>query len=407
LKAQKERIVGLKHVTVIEEAHRLLRNVPNDSPAAKNVEIFAEMLAEIRAYGEGIVVAEQIPSKVIPDVIKNTALKFVHRLPAEDDREQVGATMNLTDEQSRYIVTLEPGVAAAFSDGMDAPILVRMPYGEDREREPDGPTPIPIVRTRSLACAAECKNERACTNREIAEGNNRLRLDDTGAVITIWSELLVLAHLTHNPMPVMDSRLKGLFADWSTRHIGCTVAQALDNAVLRRSTAMRPSYQPEDIYTSLNEHVDLQINANGLVPDTKPGSRPPAKWMPQGLRWLDAYRAVALLEAAAQAPLLHFPLREIDGDGSGQNAAERRALLLSHPWGLHLENNRYVLLDAIEGVDGLRTLFVAAERVGFGTNPEERAINAGRLFLGNDPWLADVLFDLRANWLRDGRVYIA
>jgi hypothetical protein len=57
-------------------------------PAAQAVEMFAGLLAEIRAYGEGLVIAEQIPAKLIPDVIKNTAVKIVHRLPAADDWDQ-------------------------------------------------------------------------------------------------------------------------------------------------------------------------------------------------------------------------------------------------------------------------------------------------------------------------------
>ena len=108
---------GLRHLTVLEEAHRLLRDPgPGQrGPAAKAVELFAALLAEVRAYGEGLIVAEQIPTKLIPDVIKNTAVKIVHRLPAADDRAAVGATMNLTPAQEQYIVTLAPGEAAVVA----------------------------------------------------------------------------------------------------------------------------------------------------------------------------------------------------------------------------------------------------------------------------------------------------
>jgi len=62
---------GLRHLTVVEEAHRLLRRPDREGgPAAHAVELFAGLLAEVRAYGEGIVIAEQIPAKLIPDVIK-------------------------------------------------------------------------------------------------------------------------------------------------------------------------------------------------------------------------------------------------------------------------------------------------------------------------------------------------
>ena len=103
---------GLRHLTVIEQAHLLFRR----GGAAG---LFAGLLAEIGAYGEGLIVAEQIPDRLARDVIKNTAVKIAHRLPAADDRDVVGATMNMTRAQRRYLVTLGVGEAAVFADGMD------------------------------------------------------------------------------------------------------------------------------------------------------------------------------------------------------------------------------------------------------------------------------------------------
>ena len=60
---------GLVHLTLIEEAHRLLRNVSTEqggdsaNPKGRAIEVFTNILSEIRAYGEGILVAEQIPVK--------------------------------------------------------------------------------------------------------------------------------------------------------------------------------------------------------------------------------------------------------------------------------------------------------------------------------------------------------
>ena len=122
LRARTGRREGLRHVIVIEEAHRLLRAGREGRASAHAVELFASMLAEIRAYGEGLVIAEQIPAKLVPDAVKNTALKVVHRLPARDDRDLVGAAMNLDEDQSRQVVSLPPGVAAVFADGMDRPV---------------------------------------------------------------------------------------------------------------------------------------------------------------------------------------------------------------------------------------------------------------------------------------------
>jgi hypothetical protein len=128
---------GLKHVTLIEEAHRLLSktstdfsNLENVSTKAKAVETFCNILSEIRAFGEGILIAEQIPSKLAQDAIKNTNLKIMHRIVSKDDRDLIGHTMNLNEQQNKFISILERGKAAVFSEGFSEPFLVIVPrYG--------------------------------------------------------------------------------------------------------------------------------------------------------------------------------------------------------------------------------------------------------------------------------------
>ena len=122
----------IQHVTVVEEAHRLLKNVPTEvstetaNVKGKAVETFANMLSEIRANGEGVLIAEQIPTKLAPDAIKNTNLKILHRIVAEDDRQVVGATMNLEEEQLRAVTTFECGQAAVYAERNDHPLLVEV-----------------------------------------------------------------------------------------------------------------------------------------------------------------------------------------------------------------------------------------------------------------------------------------
>jgi len=137
--AAQEPSFGVRHVTVIEEAHRVLRNVPMVSggglqtagdPRAQSAEVFANLLAEVRAMGEGLVIAEQIPSKLVPDAIKNTSLKILHRLPAADDREAVGSAMGLGPDEIHYCAQLSIGEAFAGSDTIE-PGLVRLHRCED------------------------------------------------------------------------------------------------------------------------------------------------------------------------------------------------------------------------------------------------------------------------------------
>jgi len=124
----------LSHILVIEEAHRLLKNVSDGGEGgntrAKSVEFFCNLLAEIRTFGQGIVVADQIPTKLASDTIKNTNLKIVHRTVAEEDRETIGRAMNMSEEQIDYLSSLPRGFAAVYAEGDNRPKCVKMPLVE-------------------------------------------------------------------------------------------------------------------------------------------------------------------------------------------------------------------------------------------------------------------------------------
>jgi uncharacterized protein len=233
---------GLRHVTVVEEAHRLLRAAAAGTPSAHAVESFAAMLAEIRAYGEGIIIADQIPAKLLPDVIKNTALKILHRLPAADDRDAVGATMNLDPAQSRFVVSLPPGEAAVFADGMDRPVLLRVPLGADRERAGED-ADAPITGRRTAACGRSC-GSRACTLQEIAAG---LRLaEDPRAVVLV--ELLALAHVIGEVGPVPRWEVfDDLLSESPKRTVECAVATLAQQAVAVRYRHLADWYPPDGL----------------------------------------------------------------------------------------------------------------------------------------------------------------
>lgn len=122
----------LRHVTLIEEAHVLLENISRAqhedaaNPRGKAIELFADMLAEIRSRGEGLIIVEQLPSKLIPEAIKNSNLKIMHRLTALEDRNILGAAMNFNEWQSRFATTLQRGQAIVFREGLSQPALIRI-----------------------------------------------------------------------------------------------------------------------------------------------------------------------------------------------------------------------------------------------------------------------------------------
>jgi len=122
---------SLRHVAVIEEAHRLLgrRSPRGDSVDAQDhaAEGFAQLLAEVRAFGQGLMVVDQSPAKLIPDVIRNTQLKIVHRLTSSDDQSAAAAAMGLNELQRRVLTRLGVGEAVAFSTRSHEPSRIVVP----------------------------------------------------------------------------------------------------------------------------------------------------------------------------------------------------------------------------------------------------------------------------------------
>ncbi len=127
----------LVHLLVIEEAHRLLANVDTAgaegaaNPRGQAVETFSNLLSEIRAYGQGVVIADQVPVRLAPDVMKNTNVKIAHRIVSADDRTALAGAMAMDDRQAQALTSLGVGEAAVFSGGDDAPLLVRIPLAKD------------------------------------------------------------------------------------------------------------------------------------------------------------------------------------------------------------------------------------------------------------------------------------
>jgi hypothetical protein len=281
---------GLRHLTVIEEAHRLLRRpepAAAGGAAAHAVEMFAGLLAEIRAYGEGLIIAEQIPDRLVADVIKNTAVKITHRLPAADDREAVGATMNMTRAQNRFLVTLRPGEAAVFADGRDYPVLARMPDGTGREAAGAAATvsPAGVVEPRSATCGADCTG-RPCTLRDMRIAQRAL---DEYPAIRLWAELSVLAHLTGWPMPVPQTALGSLLQMMPSRLRDCAISHGVDTALSARVPVIAARVSPIGLATHVSAAIRSRLSrGNWLCRREEPG------WLAPAYKWtlvLDALRS--------------------------------------------------------------------------------------------------------------------
>ena len=120
----------LKHVTVLEEAHNLLKASGSSVGAAegadlvgKSVEMLSNIIAEVRTYGEGFIIADQAPGLLDASVIRNTNTKIVLRLPDYGDRQLVGKAANLNDSQIDELAKLPVGVAAVYHNDWLEPVL--------------------------------------------------------------------------------------------------------------------------------------------------------------------------------------------------------------------------------------------------------------------------------------------
>lgn len=121
----------LLHLALIEEAHNLLQNPEIDiggsgNPQKVSAEMFTNILSEIRSYGQGFIIVDQVPTRLIPDAIKNTNYKIIHRLTAADDAAAVAAGMALSEEQAGIISKLKIGETIVCGDLDDAALWVKV-----------------------------------------------------------------------------------------------------------------------------------------------------------------------------------------------------------------------------------------------------------------------------------------
>ena len=125
---------NLKHVTVLEEAHNLLKRTSTEQSQdsgnlqGKAVEMLTNSIAEMRTYGEGFIIADQAPALLDMAVIRNTNTKIIMRLPDQGDRELVGKAANLNEEQIKELAKLPRGVAAVYQNEWVESVLCKISF---------------------------------------------------------------------------------------------------------------------------------------------------------------------------------------------------------------------------------------------------------------------------------------
>lgn len=185
--------LGLQHLLVIEEAHRLLKNVETErtsenmgNPKGKAVEHFTNMIAEMRSYGQGVIIAEQIPTKLAPDVIKNSSNKIVQRVVSADDQALIANTIGIKGEDAVYLGNLKTGFALCHKEGMTLPVFVKVNYMAD-DLISDGD----VLASRGIIMFEEI--------------NLSLIRENTSSIMGMWALQLLNALLSQEKQQVIES----------------------------------------------------------------------------------------------------------------------------------------------------------------------------------------------------------
>ena len=130
----------LRHVTVLEEAHNLLKatstaqSQEGSNVLGKSVEMISSSIAEMRTYGEGFIIADQSPSMLDRSAISNTNTKIIMALPNKDDRDIAAGSTSLTDQQKNEVSRLKTGVAVVFQKGWEEAVLCKIDHYNADER---------------------------------------------------------------------------------------------------------------------------------------------------------------------------------------------------------------------------------------------------------------------------------
>lgn len=129
----------LRHVTVLEEAHHLLRKTSvaqsedSSNMMGKAVEMISNAIAEMRSYGDGFIIADQSPGLLDMSVLRNTNTKIIMRLPEGGDREIIGNTIGLTPKQTYELSRLKTGICVIYQKDWLEPVLCQVNLAKHRE----------------------------------------------------------------------------------------------------------------------------------------------------------------------------------------------------------------------------------------------------------------------------------
>lgn len=144
-----------RHVIFLEEAHNLIgpttvANAENGDAKVASTKYIVDMLAEVRALGEAIVIADQLPTGLAPQVTKNTSLKIGHRITAMDDRQLLASTMSADGVQLERMAMFQPGHALCAYENVQKPFEIQISEYKENSESPDNMELFNILKLRPI-----------------------------------------------------------------------------------------------------------------------------------------------------------------------------------------------------------------------------------------------------------------
>lgn len=144
-----------RHVIFLEEAHNLIgpttvANSENGDAKVASTQYIVDMLAEVRALQEAIIIADQLPTGLAPQVTKNTSLKIAHKITAMDDRQLLASTMSADGVQLERMAVYEPGQALCIYEKVQKPFELRITKYDDNPDSPENDEMFSMLAKRPI-----------------------------------------------------------------------------------------------------------------------------------------------------------------------------------------------------------------------------------------------------------------
>lgn len=268
----------LRHVTVLEEAHNLLKNTSSirgtagNQVVAKSVEMIVNSIAEMRTYGEGFFIVDQSPTSVDIAAVKNTNTKIIMRLPEKDDCDLVGRAVSLTEKQIAELSKLKVGVAVVMQNDWTEAVLAKIdPACHEYQISPSFVDYLTMKKFRSTILTALLDEYALSDNNDVEQIVRAIEQFDIRIEFKKEMERYIRA-LCGRMSTCFDSLV---FGRSLKRLAGCTDAFKMSAAKLKKDSSKQedvPYYTSEsvsewrqNIRENLNEYIELDERHRNIL----------------------------------------------------------------------------------------------------------------------------------------------